>query len=482
MQENDELIVKIEKFSNLGTGIAKVDGQVVFVENACTGDEVKIKLTKVNKNYATAKVVEIITPSQHRVEPFCPMQKVCGTCQMQFIDYDYQLKLKKQIVEDAMRTIGHIETPVNDPIPSPQIKNYRHKIQYPVSQKKEGRIVAGYFKPQSHEIVNIKYCPIQPEICDDIIEFIRENAPEFGITGFNEKKHTGDLRHVVIRSSANSGKCLVTLVVNASQRHSELVSKSYKFNNSFYSKLNDFAKMIFKNFGEVTGVCINFNPKKTNVILGKDTICICGQDFVEEKIIDKTFKIGADTFFQVNPKSAENIFKYVKNEIAKFKNPTVLDAYAGIATFGIVVSDVAQKVVSVEENPASIEKAKEVLKENNINNVELFAQDTTKYLKSVKRKFDITILDPPRKGCTQEVLDEVLKHMRNNVSKNNEILKQVQNDKYQAGKIVYVSCNPATLARDLKYLTEKGCKVDSIQPFDMFCHTYHIENVAIISF
>jgi len=447
MKLNDEFTVKIEKFSNLGTGIAKVDGQVVFVENACPEDVVKIKITKVNKNYASAKATEVITPPPHRTTPFCPMQKVCGACQMQFIDYDYQLKLKKQIVEDAMRTIGHIKTPVNEPIASPEIKNYRHKIQYPVSQtKNSGRIVAGYYKPQTHEIVNIKYCPIQPAICDNIIEFIRENAPKFKISGFNEKKHTGDLRHIVIRSSADNGKCLVTLVVNASK---------------MFDRLEKFAKIIYEAFDEVTGVCINFNSKKTNVILGQTTQCVCGQNFVEEKLIDKTFKIGADTFFQVNPKSAENIFKYVKEEIAKHENPTVLDAYAGIATFGIVVSDVAQKVVSVEENKASIEKAQEVLKENNINNVELYAQDTTKFLKSIKRKFDITILDPPRKGCTNEALDETLAHTKQ--------------------KIIYVSCNPATLARDLKYLTEKGCTVNSIQPFDMFCHTFHIENVAIIT-
>lgn len=455
MRENEEIIVRIEKFSNLGTGIAKVDGQVVFVENACPEDEVKVKVAKVNKNYATAKVLEVVKPSSHRTEPFCPMQKVCGACQMQFVDYDYQLKLKKQIVEDAMRTIGHVSTSVNEPIASPEIRGYRHKIQYPVSQtKNSGRIIAGYYKPQSHEIVNIKYCPIQPKVCDEIIEFIRENAPKFGITGFNEKKHIGDLRHVVIRSSADNGKCLVTLVVNAS-------AQSQCKGSSFHNRLGDFAKAIFNKFEKVVGVCVNFNSKKTNVILGQVTQCVVGQDFIEEKLIDKTFKIGADTFFQVNPKSAENIFKYVKDEIAKHETPTVLDAYAGIATFGIVVSDVAEKVVSVEENKSSIEKAKEVLDLNNIANVELYAQDTTKYLKSVKRRFDITILDPPRKGCTVEALDETLAHTKQ--------------------KIIYVSCNPATLARDLKYLTEKGCTVETIQPFDMFCHTYHIENVAVIS-
>lgn len=447
MKQHDELVVNIEKFSNLGTGIAKVDGQVVFVENACPDDVVKIKITKVNKNYATAKTVEVITPSRHRVEPFCPMQKVCGACQMQFIDYGYQLQLKKQMVEDAMRSIGHLDVVVNNPIESPEVKNYRRKIQYPISQtKNSGRIIAGYFKPQSHEIVNIKYCPIQPEICDKIIDFVRENAPKFSLTGFNEKKHTGDLRHVVIRSSADNGNCLVTLVVNATK---------------MFDRLNDFAKSVFEEFDDVVGVCVNFNSKKTNVILGQETVCLYGQDYVEERILDKCFKIGADTFFQINPKSAENIFKYVKKQVEKFENPTVLDTYAGIATFGIVVSDVAQKVVSVESNQSSIEKAKEVVELNNISNVELFAQDTTKYLKSIKRKFDITILDPPRKGCTQEALEEVLAHTKK--------------------QIIYVSCNPATLARDLKYMTEHGAKVESIQPFDMFCHTYHIENVAIIN-
>ena len=447
MKINDEYIVNIEKLSNLGTGIARIDGQVVFVENACPEDKVKIKITKVNKNFANAKVIEIITPSPHRVTPFCPMNNICGSCQMQFIDYDYQLALKKQMVEDAMRTIGNIDTPVNNPIPSPQIKAFRHKIQCPVSQTKVSKkILAGYYKPQSHEIVNIKYCPIQPEICDKVIDFIRNKAPEFNISGYNEPKHTGDLRHIVIRHSADNGELLVTLVIN---------------NNKISEKLSNFAKTIFETFEKVTGVCINFNSKKTNVILGEKTICVCGRDFIYEKILDKTFKIGASTFFQINPKSAENIFKYVKDKISEHKNAAVLDAYAGIATFGIVVSNCAKKVTSVEANKESIEKAKEVLELNNITNVELHCADTTKYLKSIKKKFDITILDPPRKGCTKESLDETLKHTKE--------------------KIIYVSCNPATLARDLKYLIEKGCTVESIQPFDMFCHTFHIENVAIVN-
>ena len=447
MEINDELIVKIEKFSNLGHGIAKTDGFVIFVENTCPGDKVKIKITKLNKSYANAKIIEIIEASIHRIEPFCAMQRVCGACQLQFIDYDYQLELKREIVSDAMKSIGGIDIEIPLPIASPDIKSYRHKIQYPISETKVSkRILAGYYKPQSHEIVNIKHCPIQPEICDRIIDFIRNNALDYGISGYNEKKHSGDLRHVVFRISAMNGDILVTLVVNATKT---------------FDRLNNFAKAIFEEFEKVTGVCINYNSQKTNVILGRKTECIVGKDYIEEKLIDKIFKIGANTFFQVNPQSAENIFAYVKNYIkTNYKNPTVLDAYAGISTFGICLADVSEKVVTIEENQESCKKAEESLVVNKVNNVEINSGDAAKFFKKEKRKFDVSIVDPPRKGCTKESLDELLRLTK--------------------GDIIYVSCNPATLARDLKYLFEKGCCVKSIQPFDMFCHTYHIENVAII--
>ncbi|MBE7712571.1 MAG: 23S rRNA (uracil(1939)-C(5))-methyltransferase RlmD [Cyanobacteria bacterium SIG26] len=446
MKVNDEHVVKIEKLTNLGLGLAKVDNFVVFVENTCPEDLVRIKLTKINKSYANA-TFEIIEPSPHRVEPFCPMQKVCGACQLQFVDYEFQLKIKQQIVQETIKTISGLDIEIPQVIPSPDTINYRHKIQYPISQtKNSGRILAGYYKPKSHEIVNIKYCPIQPQICDEIIQFIRDKAFDFGIQGFNEKKHTGDLRHVVIRSSAYNKKNLVVLVVNATKT---------------FDRLKDFAKSIYEEFEEVCGVCVNYNSKKTNVILGAKSECLYGEEFVEEQILDKIFKIGPNTFFQINPKSSENIFRYVRDYIcANFENPLVLDAYAGISSFGIVISDACQKVVTVEENSESCELAKIVAKNNNVKNIEINNMDAGKFFAKEKRQFDVVILDPPRKGCTEQSLDEAYR---------------LTND-----TIVYVSCNPATLARDLKYLTQKGCRVESIQPFDMFCHTYHIENVAII--
>lgn len=448
MIENEELIVDIEGFSNLGYGIARQDGKVIFVSNSCPGDKVEIKVDKVCKNFTYATAKKVITPSTHRTDPICPLQKVCGSCQLGFIDYNYQLELKRKNVEDAMRKIGGLDIQINTPIASPQELNYRHKIQYPVSETKNSkRILAGYFKQKTHEIVNIKYCPVQPAICDEIIEFIRNKAFDYGISGFNEKKHSGDLRHIVLRNSADNGKILVTLVINATQA---------------FPRLRDFAKCIFEEFENVTGVCVNFNPKKTNVILGDKTECMCGKDYIIERILGKTFKIGPNTFFQINPKSAENIFAYVKNHIAdNFTNPTVLDAYSGVSAFGITVSDVAKEVVCVEENKASCDLAHEIARQNKVKNIEINNMDAGKFFARETRKFDVVILDPPRSGCTQESLDNALKVCK--------------------GQIIYVSCNPATLARDLKYLTEKGAKIlKNIQPFDMFCHTYHIENVAIL--
>ena len=362
MQINEEINVTVEKISNLGFGIAHHNGMVIFIENACPEDELKVKIIKVSKNYVTAEILEIIKPSPHRVEPFCAMQKVCGACQLQFIDYNYQLKLKKEIVEDTLHSIGGFDFKVNEPIASPMTKEYRCKVQYPIGQTKVSkRILAGYYKPKSHEIVNIKHCPIQPEICDQIINFIREKAFELGITGYRENKHVGDLRHVVIRSSIATGKNLVVLVVNA--------KKSFK-------KIENLANAIYSNFKEVSGVCLNFNPNKSNVILTDNSELVVGKDFVKERILDKTFRIGANTFFQVNPKNAENIFAYVKDYIKNnYPDSTVFDAYAGVTTFGITVSDACKKVVSVESCKEAVDLAQETLKLNEIQNVELHNMD-----------------------------------------------------------------------------------------------------------
>ena len=440
----ENIIVDIEKLSSDGSGIAHYNGQVIFVEKTCPKDKCEIQFVKKNKNFAFAKVTKFIKKSPYRIEPFCPMQNVCGACQIQFIDYKEQLKFKKQIVEDAMRGLN-IE--INDVIPSPQQKEFRHKIQYPIRQTQVSkRILAGYFKQKSHDILNIKYCPIQPAICDEIIEFIRENAPKYKIEGYDEKLHKGLLRHVVMRVSSFNNKILISLVLN-----SNIVSE----------RIKDFAQLLFDKFDDISGITVNLNNKQTNMILSDKTILLYGNACIKEKILDITFDIGTNTFFQVNPKSAENIFRYVKDYISSnFNKPVLLDAYAGIGAFGFVLANNCSEVVSVEEVEDSIKLAKKVKRNNNIENISLIREDTELYLKNNDKYYDITVLDPPRKGCTKDVLNFVYK--------------------YTKSEIIYVSCNPATLARDLKYLVSLGGQILSIQPFDMFCHTSHIENVAVI--
>lgn len=444
-----EIVVKIEKLASNSQGIARSEGVVIFVDDeVCPEDECKVEIVKKHKSYYIAKVKELIKPSPYRVKPFCPMHKVCGACQLQHIDYKEQLVIKRQLVEDVMRGL---DVDVKEVVPSPQIKEFRHKIQYPIRQTSVSkRLLAGYFKPKSHDLVNIKYCPIQPKICDEIVEFIRDNSSKYGIDGYDEKHHKGLLKHVVIRASVLDSTQLVVLVVNAKKETKEL---------------RTFAEVLFENFESIVGVSLNFNPNKTNLIMTKDTKSVIGKEYIKEKLCDTVFKIGANTFFQVNPESANNIFQYVKNYISdNFKTPIILDAYAGISAFGLCLSKVAKTVVTVEENKESVELAKSLKNENGIENIYIYNSDCSEFFEKEfeehKKGYDVTILDPPRKGCSQESLDYALKLTKS--------------------KIVYVSCNPATLARDLKYLKEHGAKIISLKPFDMFCHTTHIETVAII--
>ena len=446
----EEIVVLIEKISSNGLGIARYNDMTVFIEGAVPEEKCRIQIIKKAKSYYVGKLIEVIEKSRNRTVPFCPMYKVCGACNLQHINYEYQLKVKKQITEDSMRGIN---TVIYDTVPSPLIKEYRHKIQYPVRQTKVSkRILAGYFKPKTHEVVNIKYCPIQPQICDVIVAFIKENAQKYKISGYDENTHTGLLRHIVMRVSAKTQKVLVTFVVNSRITPCEL---------------KDFAASLYEYFQScISGVTVNYNTAKTNLIMTDKTELLTGKEYITENLCGIDFKIGTNTFFQVNPKSAENIFMFVKDYVRNnFVQPELLDAYAGISAFGFVLSNICKNVTSIEECGASVELSKEVKELNKVKNIKLIKDDFTKYCNKFNpknlKKFDVTILDPPRKGCTKDSLDGCVRLTKS--------------------KIIYVSCNPSTLARDLKYLIEKGAKVESVHPFDLFCHTSHVENVAIIN-
>ena len=448
MQRGDKLELFVEKLLFEGAGLARYEGLPIFVDGAAPREKVLAEVVSVNKNFAKAKIVEIVEPSESRVKPFCAMANVCGGCCWQHVDYSEQLKQKKQIVEETVKKISGLEIEVRDVLPSPQTKEFRHKIQYPVSQTKVSkRLLAGYYKKNTHELVNIKHCPIQPSVIDDLVAFIREKSVELGVSGYNETKHTGTLRHVVFRHSEANGQILIVFVING---------------NKMEESVRKLARVVFEYYDKVIGCLVNFNTSKTNSIMGNVTQCVIGQDFYTEKLGEKVYRVSAGSFFQVNPQSALNILNIVKSMIREdVTSPEILDAYSGVGTFGIYLGDIAKSVTCVEDYPPATADAVENIKLNNYKNFDVLTGDAKiqlENLKKVGRTFDVVIVDPPRKGLAPEAVKTTTELSRN--------------------IIIYVSCNPSTLARDLKIFSELGYKADYIQPVDMFCHTFHIENVV----
>jgi len=473
----DIVEIEIEKLTFQGAGLGRIssrdttghiDGLAVFVDGACPGDVLRVRITKKNKSYATARIVEIVKPSPHRVKPHCALANACGGCCWGFIDYDFTLQQKKLIVQEALHGVKH-SPEILDTLKSPDTLEFRHKIQYPIRQTKVSkRILAGYFKTGSHEIVNVKHCPIQPEVVDKIIDFVRS---EWVLGAYDEKTGKGLLKHAVIRKSSSGEGLLLTLVLNSAR-----VEKG----------VTDFANKIKTAHKEITGVLVNFNPDAVNTILSKEFQLIAGDDFIFEAAGSKRYKISANSFFQTNPKCAAVLFDVVKGFVGE--GSSVLDAYGGVGAIGIWVSDKAKSVVLVEESESAVKNAKENFKLNEVKNyAEMSERNKNKVFNSQanetkrsavryevflgdakicfneflikKRKFDHVILDPPRKGCERKAL---------------ELISKLTNS------IIYVSCNPQTLSRDIKILEDKGFTCKKIQPVDMFPHSYHVECVALI--
>ena len=446
MKINDEIIVNIEKITPTGEGLARFGENkfVIFIKNALPNEKIKTKIISVNKHFAKGKIIEIIEPSSKRIKPFCPLYNACGSCQLQICDYNYSIQLKEEILYDIFKNEQNLIKPL---IKSPKTLSYRHKIQFPARETKNSkRVILGYFKQNSHDITNIKFCPIQPEIINKLAQFIREN---YKLGCYNEKTNKGLLKNIIARVSSSDNSILLTLVLN---------TNSTKFKN-IHKEINNFSCKIIKEFKEVKGIFVNFNDKNTNTILGKETIKITGEDFILQKLDDKVFKIGAVSFFQINPYATENLFKLIKENIKE--NSTILDAYAGVGAIGIFSNNNAKKIIYVEENENAAQMAKENYKLNKIKNYEIYCDDAKKCFKIFKEQnkiFDYTILDPPRSGCEKEGLEDIA-----NISKN----------------IIYVSCNPITLIRDMKILKTFNFLPEFIQGIDLFPYTHHIETVIL---
>lgn len=454
LKKSDLIEIYIDNLAYGGEGIGRYDGLTVFVADSVPGDKLLVEITTINKSFARGTIKEIIEPSEYRVKPACPLSKVCGGCQWLHIDYNEQLKAKKKIVEENLKKIAHLEIPILDVIKSEYNIEYRCKIQYPVQQTKVSkRVLAGYYRKGTHEIVNIKHCPVQPEIISTITQFLRDKIQELGLTAYNEKTKKGLIRHLVYRYSYSKKNLLVIIVINSKVIPVEL---------------SQLCKMLQENFNEVIGVLANFNTLNSNLIMSYETELICDKDFIEENLEGRKFKISAGSFFQVNPVTAVKMFDAVHKIIEeKTVKPSILDVYAGVGSFAIWLKDLASRITAVEENPNAINDALENIKLNaksdepEIKIIKGNADNVVQNLASENQRFEVTILDPPRKGCSEEVLKAAV-----NIT-----------DRL----IIYVSCNPSTLARDLKFLKENGFIPEYVQPVDMFCHTYHIESIVVLN-
>ena len=448
INKNEEYVVDVIDYGMEGEGIAKIDNFTIFIPNALKGEKVKIIIVKVLKNYGYGKVLEILEKSKYRIDEDCVTYKRCGGCEMRHIDYEETLNIKQEMVQNLVdkTLVEHIKVEKTIGMGNPY--NYRNKAQYPVGINKDGDISIGVFAKRTHEIIPIKDCLIQTEISQQIAFAIEKFIEEKGITVYNEETNEGLFRHIVIKQGLRSHEIMCILVVNGKKIPYE----------------QELIEMLVKTYNVKT-IVKNINTKNTNVILGEENIVIHGDGYIYDILGDYTFKISPMSFYQVNPVQAELLYNTAIEMANLDKENILFDLYCGIGTIGIFASKYVKKVYGIEIVKQAIEDAKENAKINNVNNIEFYDGDVEKAFKNLLEKKqiypDVIIVDPPRKGLDNTTIDNILI--------------------VEPKKIIYISCNPATLVRDLKLLEEKY-EIDKIQPVDMFPYTTHTETIAILKF
>lgn len=447
IKKNTHFEMTIEDLGSKGEGIGKINDFTIFVEGAIPGDQIEVRIIKVKKTYGFGKLIQIIKPSPKRVIPICPYVKRCGGCQIQHLDYPAQLEYKRKKVIDNLERIGKLTNiKVHPTIGMKNPFHYRNKAQFPVGIK-DGKVQIGFYAPRSHDITDIPNCHIQDSISDKILTIIRKYIEDNKIPVYNEEDHKGLIRHILIRTAFQTKEIMVCIVING---------KTLPHKEKLIKELTQIFNM--------TSIVLNHNTKKTNVILGEKITTLWGQDYITDYIGKVKFEISPLSFFQVNPMQTKVLYEKALEYAKLTGEETVWDAYCGIGTISLFLAQKAKQVYGVEIVEAAIEDAKRNAKLNNINNVEFFVGKAEEVIpKTYKEKgikAEVIVVDPPRKGCDQALLETMVE----------------MNPK----RIVYVSCDPGTLARDLKILSEKGYTIEEVQPVDMFGHTMHVETVALI--
>lgn len=450
MKKNDDIILEITAITGGGVGIGKADGMVVFVDQTAVGDTVKVHIIKVKKNYAIGKIMDIITPSADRGLIDCPAFSKCGGCAFRHINYKAELEVKYKAVKDAMQRIGGISIAPREIIPSPERTSYRNKAQYPITMSNNG-IAYGFFAKHSHRVIESENCCLQPKVFDDIMQTVKLWADKYGITVYDEGSGTGLLRHVLLRLGETTEEIMVVPVINGD---------TLPF-------ANELTELLKAKLGQrLCSLQFNINKDDTNVILGEKTQLIYGNEYIRDTICGVTVKISPKSFYQVNRKAAEVLYSKAASYIEK-NDQVIIDLFCGIGSIGLSLLSICGKenrsLYGVEIVDAAVQNAKQNAIDGGFENVEFICDDATGAAERLNNrgiKPNVAIVDPPRKGCDERLLNTICFGFAPN-------------------KLIYISCDPSTLARDSKILSENRYILKEYSPIDLFPGTAHVETIAL---
>ena len=448
-RKNDIVTLDIEDCGVDGEGIGKADGFTVFVKDAVIGDRVTAKIMKAKKNYGYGRLMEILKPSPYRVEPKCAFARQCGGCQLQALSYEQQLAFKEKKVRGHLERIGGFtELPMEPIIGMDEPYHYRNKAQFPVGKNKEGRIITGFYAGRTHTIIENRDCALGVSQNKEVLDRVIGHMEAYGIEPYNEETGKGLVRHILIRYGFFTGELMVCLVLNG----------------NFIPEKDALIERLLEIPG-MTSITLNINKKRSNVILGEEIRLLWGKPYITDKIGDISYQISPLSFFQVNPLQTGKLYRKALEYADLHGEETVWDLYCGIGTISLFLAQKAKFVRGVEIIPAAIDNANDNARLNGIENVEFFVGKAEEVLPTEYKKngiyADVIVVDPPRKGCEESLLETMVE--------------------MQPKRIVYVSCDSATLARDLKYLCERGYDLKKVCPVDQFGGTVHVETVVMLS-
>ncbi|GGI42294.1 23S rRNA (uracil(1939)-C(5))-methyltransferase RlmD [Mammaliicoccus stepanovicii] len=448
VNKNETYTGQVIDFTHEGHGVVKFDRFPIFVPNAIKDETIEFKVIKVKKQFAIGKLLTIKEKSQDRIEAPCEYYKECGGCQLQHLSYTAQLEMKKEQVVNLFQRKSHFEdTVINNTIGMENPWHYRNKSQIPVQKNRQGEIELGFYRQRSHTLVDINHCMIQDKKHDQIMNKLRTMLEQLNMNIYNEQKHKGELRHIILRSGYYTEDTMIIFVTNTKQL-------------SHKNKIIDYITNEFEN---VVSIKHNINQEKSNVIMGKTSYTIYGKDTIEDQLAEYQFKISDTSFYQINPQQTEKLYNKALEYAQLDGEQTVIDAYCGIGTIGTYMSQKAKHVYGVEIVEEAIKNAEENAKINHVENATWEAGKAEDIILKWKKegiKPEVVMVDPPRKGCDQTFIETLIE--------------------LSPKRIVYISCNPATQVRDVEILKEAGYNLKEITPVDMFPHTTHVETVALI--